>query len=349
MPTSKSFLLLILVIGFTFNCSRSYQILGEVSGAYDGFIYLYQYEGDQFLDSTKIEDGRFVFKGKVDQPKQGYLRLEYISAIAWLGLENSKIDLNILAAPGQTEDGSPANYLEVKSVKGSKTVELDTEMRALFAKYRADSIATEDVKQAKLYSDLKTFIQANPRHWKSGQALSWADELTANQIQTLYGILDPTYQGSGTLQNIQSLIARRQTLLTGGPFPTFTVPDTSGQVIHTSDLKGSVLLYEFWASWCRPCRKSFPVLNELQEKYGADGFKVVGVSLDSDGQAWRNSIKKEALNWLQLSDLSDEKGGIVEQLSIEAIPYNILVDREGIIQAINISDAALEELIQALL
>jgi len=125
-----------------------------------------------------------------------------------------------------------------------------------------------------------------------------------------------------------------------------TLPDTKGKEISLSSLKGKVVLIDFWASWCGPCRRSVPDLKKTYEKYQSKGFEIYGVSLDADKFAWKVAIKEDHVNWIHVNDA---KGFVAGLWNVEYIPNTYLLDQDGKILAVNPSHAELEVLLQKLL
>jgi len=139
----------------------------------------------------------------------------------------------------------------------------------------------------------------------------------------------------------------------GNKAPELNYKDPNGKQISLSSLQGQVVLIDFWASWCGPCRKENPNVVRIYEKYRAQNFKngkgftIYGVSLDVDKRRWQNAIVRDKLNWpSHVSDLkgwSSEAGG---KYAVRAIPTNFLIDGDGIIIAKNLRGQALETALQ---
>jgi len=125
-----------------------------------------------------------------------------------------------------------------------------------------------------------------------------------------------------------------------------TLPDTKGNTVSLSSLKGKVVLIDFWASWCGPCRRSVPDLKKMYEKYQSKGFEIYGVSLDQDKFAWKMAIKEDHVNWIHVNDASGAVAGV---WNVSYIPNTYVLDKDGKILAVNPSHAELEELLQKLL
>src|SRR5580704_4240869 len=78
-----------------------------------------------------------------------------------------------------------------------------------------------------------------------------------------------------------------------------SLPDSSGNIVRLSDLKGKVVLVDFWASWCGPCRNNNPHLTRLYNRYHPEGLQILGVSIDNDQESWRKAIMQDNLQWIQ--------------------------------------------------
>ena len=116
--------------------------------------------------------------------------------------------------------------------------------------------------------------------------------------------------------------------------PEITLPNISGQTKALSSLRGKVVLLDFWASWCGPCRKENPNVVSVYNRYASKGFDVFSVSLDENKSAWEAAIKKDGLAWNNhVSDLGGWKSAVVPTYEIESIPFPVLIDKEGKIVA----------------
>jgi peroxiredoxin len=124
--------------------------------------------------------------------------------------------------------------------------------------------------------------------------------------------------------------------------PEIELPSPAGDNLKLSDLKGKVVLIDFWASWCGPCRKENPNVKKLYSKYNRKGFEIFGVSLDSDKARWVKAINDDGLEWLHVSDLRKWQSVAAKEYSVSAIPQTFLIDRDGTIIARGLRGAALE-------
>ena len=129
----------------------------------------------------------------------------------------------------------------------------------------------------------------------------------------------------------------------GQPAPEIALADPKGKIITLSSFKGKYVLVDFWASWCGPCRGENPNVVEAYEKFKKKNFTILGVSLDDSKEDWEDAIKTDNLNWQHISDLKKWESTVVSTYKIEGIPYNVLVDPNGIVIATELRGSALEE------
>ncbi len=128
----------------------------------------------------------------------------------------------------------------------------------------------------------------------------------------------------------------------GAPAPDFTQLTPEGDSLSLSDLRGKVVLIDFWASWCGPCRRENPHVVKLYEKYKDKGFDILGVSLDRQRARWIQAIKADGLTWHHVSDLKGWQNEVAQLYGVRSIPHTVLVDRDGRIIARKLRGPALE-------
>lgn len=137
-------------------------------------------------------------------------------------------------------------------------------------------------------------------------------------------------------------------LRVGDAVPEIELPNTKDSVIKLSSLQGKVVLIDFWASWCAPCRAANPYIQKLYSKYKDKGFEVLGVSLDTKQKEWLKAIKQDRLKYTQVIDNSGWRSKVAERYFVELLPTNFLVDRTGKIVAIDLDGKELFDKVKSL-
>lgn len=125
-----------------------------------------------------------------------------------------------------------------------------------------------------------------------------------------------------------------------------SLPNAKAKIINLSSFKGKVVLIDFWASWCGPCKKTIPALKTVYKEYQSKGFEIYGVSLDDDKDSWLDAVKKYSIIWPQVID---QTGAIAGKWNVSYIPNSFLLDKTGKIVAINPTEAELQKLLQQFL
>ena len=148
-----------------------------------------------------------------------------------------------------------------------------------------------------------------------------------------------------TIILLTSFVGKAQ-LRIGGTVPEIELPNKVDSIIKLSSLAGKVVLIDFWASWCAPCRQENPYIQKLYKKYRESGFEVFAVSLDVKKEAWLKAIKQDKLTYTQVLDNSGWNSKVAERFFVDQLPTNFLLDRTGKIIAINLDGKELFDMVK---
>jgi peroxiredoxin len=135
----------------------------------------------------------------------------------------------------------------------------------------------------------------------------------------------------------------------GQPAYPISLPTTSGDTISLASLKGKVVLIDFWASWCGPCRANNKVMVKLYPKYKDKGFEILGVSLDDSRKDWMKAISRDRISWLQVIDPGGWDSPTALRWNLFAIPTTVLLDKAGNVYAVDLEKKDLEAALKELL
>lgn len=156
------------------------------------------------------------------------------------------------------------------------------------------------------------------------------DNMTLEQLEQVFGQFDVKVQQSKWGKAIRESIELRQRIEPGRLAPEFTLARRDSSLVSLADYRGKVVVLDFWASWCRPCRASFPWVREFYEEYREKGVEIIGVSIDENKASWEKALDEERLPWPQVIDEIEKGrsrvGGLYHVL---AVPMFVVVDKEG--------------------
>ena len=367
----KNILLLITISIFIISCgndnsdNNSISINGKLSSLEEGsLVYLDYLTSNEIItkDTAVIDDdGNYSFDYKIEQ--LGYYRLR-INNQNFINLILDVNEAPIINGNGSnlmdtyTVEGSPqSQLLKEFNIEVKKDYIFQDSLNNYFQAYRNDPQVFIDVQQKSIASEnnLKIyFMQLVNEYEGTLLALAAIQQLDAEINFDLYKKADEvfakTIANTPYYQPFHEKVEKLAKLSEGGEAPDFSVNDKDGNPIKLSDLRGSVVLVDFWASWCRPCRAENPNVVKAYNKYHSKGFEVFSVSLDGMPQqpdpkgAWLQAIEKDGLIWKSHgSELKGWQSSFVPLYGIQGIPFTLIIDKEGKIICKNIRGHALEE------
>ena len=263
-------------------------------------------------------------------------------------LENSAIKIFSKYSVRNSNMGM-AKFLDIDSVGGSKSQNLRNHFEDKMSKTVYNE-KIDSIKRVSLYNNLHEFISNNPKSVMSGEFLadlgSNFNYLDEKQFEALSKLMDTTYQAKGDLHQISALIKQSKLFAIGNTPPDIILPNQEGEIIDRLSLNGKIVLLEFWASWCAPCRQTNPELVDVYNSYKDEGFEILGISIDKNKGDWKTAIKEDRLSWTQVLDSLR-----TTQLTynLNSIPFNLLLNREGEIIAQNVKPIELIPILKKVL
>lgn len=127
------------------------------------------------------------------------------------------------------------------------------------------------------------------------------------------------------------------------------LPTAKGDTLRLSSLRGKVVLLDFWASWCGPCRVANRGLSKIYSKFKDKGFEIYSVSFDADRTDWLNAVKQDKISWLQVNDPDINHSAVALYWEVYSIPTSYLIDRDGKLLAMDLEGKNLENALKKLI
>lgn len=332
----------------------AYEIQGTVdrADAEGKYVYLLPYGSDEApLDSALIANGKFVLKGEQATPKLCVLRIgddelkrtsagENQAFTAVFTLENAKMQA-ALNEQASVVTGTPENddfkvlQDQVKTIRAAQQA-LTDDLKSDDAAVKNAAVEKSDAIEAEADKVVTAYVMANAD--KLVAAKVFFDGRYAISEADQNAIVEKASEAFKAVPGISKMIDHLNVLknsAVGKPFIDFEMADAKGKTHKLSEYvgKGKIVLIDFWASWCPPCRRDMPNMVEVYKQYKSKGFEIVGISLDSKQEAWEKGVKDLQITWPQLSDLKGWKNDGAALYGVNSIPHTVLVDKDGTILA----------------
>ncbi len=364
---SNKYILAIIISVFFLSCNRgadNSSISGNISNLTSGTQLFLDYHTPTkatSIDTAIIdENGNYSFNSTID--KSGYYRLK-VDNQSFISLVLEKGDSPII-------NGNGENIIEDYTIEGSSESDRFKEFQIVYARnnYILDSLQKRfqsnsndpniiaELNQSK-YASINDMNNAYFRliNDKAGSLVSLlvVQQLDQKKYVEFYKQVDEGLTKSLPFDpwavDFHEKVKNMDNLSVGKIAPDFTLNDPQGNPIALSSLKGKVVLIDFWASWCRPCRMENPNVVKAYDKYKTQVFDVLSVSLDGVPQQkrakedWIGAIKADGLIWKNhVSDLKGWNSSMVPLFGLKGIPFTLLIDADGKILGKNLRGEELE-------
>lgn len=173
------------------------------------------------------------------------------------------------------------------------------------------------------------------------------------QIDSLTGVFERKLSGHkyvkalrNQIESVRPEYEAQMRLQVGKVAPDFELPDANGNMVSLSSLRGKVVLLDFWASWCKPCRRNNKTMVEVHRKFSSKGFEILGVSVDNASSSWIDAMEEDGLKGVQLIDSTNL---VAATYCVHSIPSTFLLDADGVIVSRDAAQADLFQNIEKLL
>ena len=342
---------------------KKFTLQGKINGQDSGIVVLtYWSDTDRINDTVKIKKGKFIFTGKIFEPTEADLTDGKDLELAMVFLEprrmkitifkNKPLETKMSGSKTQTEftllnkieEPIYERFLLLKeqrhnfndSIKNSKAgpVKLLLEKKA----EETDSLLSQTLKELDPI-ELK-FVLENPKSYVTPlylRMLEAREVISLDSAKTIFNGLDNSIKKSRYGKIFIKNIRKKENIRIGNQAPDFKATDLNQQTLTLSQFKGkSVVLLDFWASWCVPCRQSIPHVKMIFEKYHSKGLEVIAVSVDEDRKAWIEAVKQDNTDmWYHILIADKWPNGpitaddIYQNYYYKGIPEQFLIDKNG--------------------
>lgn len=310
---------------------------------------------------VKLEDD-YTYEQKIRIEEPGYYRLNFygIQYVDFI-LDKSNLEINV-------DGNDPNGFVEIK---GSPDNELINKVQTLMMEAQNNPRMAElnnrfnEARQQNDGAQMEAIQDEYMTLYEQGtdkvadllrqqgpsvaviNVLSSANVLDKDKHFDLYlhvaDLLNKEWPNYTIAKDFIASVEKMKVLAVGQPAPEIALPDPNGEIIPLSSMRGKYVLVDFWAKWCGPCRRENPNVVKMYHKYNDKGFEVFGVSLDRNKEDWLQAIQEDGLVWTHVSDLKYFNSQAAQDYNINAIPFSILLDPQGVIIAKNLRGSGLQK------
>lgn len=360
--------------------AKLFVLTGKVKGRDTGYLILRytDYRGKLTNDTTYLQNGSFEFSGKIeDQPQRvaikGPKKVIDFNEVSFVNVFMEPTVQNIILTEDDYEHAKMSGSvtqreLDIFNMK-SDSISLkykNMDRQLINAKYAYQNAKNEKEKDAALKKESELNIKLAPRFAETINLDIWfikhypnsyvspfvfyfpATILEVDSATKLFNLLSEKIKNSNSGKYIADLLKKRKKNAIDSVAYNFTAVDSRGHTTVLSDFRDKMVLLDFWASWCAPCRKEIPHLKSLYDQYHPKGFEIIAISIDKDSSAWQNAVLQEKINnWQNILVNKDIATNYVNVTN--PIPSQILINGDGKIVWKSDNEKSLDQALKTLI
>ena len=291
-----------------------------------------------------LENSAISYSGKIDSLPTYYYKKNAIVAqpiITGSASQDESVRFNAGVADLKKELAQTDNdYLRVYHIPAMENVFHTKEGIELARKYNKLEDQILDYTMNYIHSNPASVVAYDQASY---MVAGYTTTLTVSQIEGLVTTISKVWEGTSNMDAFLLAAESAKKTAIGIPYQDFEFFMPDGKKVMLSEYvpKGKVVMLEFWASWCGPCRAEIPHLKHLNETK-SDQFSIVSISLDENNASWQKAMKDEGMVWTQLSDPKGFEGEIARAYNIFGIPQSLILDKEGRIMKVGLRGAFLD-------
>lgn len=361
MRKNLLYLLGILVLLFFYSCdsdsgSGKPILIGHFSGITDSVVVLEKFRMDkmEFVEQAKVKNDSFYFYTKLEKKTSYQIRMGALivplvyegkpititaseSKLSAIQVSGSDATADLLAfLDGVEQINSQIGFYKLTADSLSQNSGQDSALQVVRKKIETSELQLQHLirnylDDAKYFSlTLIGINYLNPVHDRQ-------------YLDSLVNTFPKRFPNNSEADSFRKLVSANIAQLNssginvGDKAPDFTLQNTAGESIRLSSTQGKYVFLDFWASFCAPCRAESGHKVQLAKDYSDKNFTIFSVSLDADKNKWQAAIQKDSLSWINLREPDSWNSKLIEMYKIEKMPFNYLLDTNGVIITKNLS------------
>jgi peroxiredoxin len=363
----KHFFSLFLLVFFLASCSTGphYTVKGKIDGSDSIIFYIQKREAGKTtsIDSAISKKGHFTMKkGAVAYPQLVQLVAGTSRKRIAFYLENSEITItgsidslfNARVTGSKTQD-ELNSIIDMNKPLSDKYTKLYQEYQVARRVNNKTLVASLEQRADSIQNEMtvieKNFVKSHPKSYVTpGILTNLSYSISLEELESMLNGLDTSLAKLPQMVSLNEKLNAMKLVAVGQKAPDFTQNDPAGKPVSLASKVGAkLLLIDFWASWCAPCRQENPAVVKVYNEFHKKGLEIIGVSLDQSKEEWLKAISDDKLTWTHVSDLKYKGNEAAKLYAVSSIPSNFLLDEKGVIIGRNLTGESLEKKVKEVL